>query len=90
MADTADIDVIKLYFKDIDKSPLLTAEEERQLARRIKKGDSRARRKMIQSNLRLVVNIAKRYSNYGVPLLDLIEEGNIGLMKAAKKYNPKF
>ena len=90
MGQTTDIDVVKLYFKDIDKAPLLTAEEERQLARRIKKGDSRARRKMIQSNLRLVVNIAKRYSNYGVPLLDLIEEGNIGLMKAAKKYNPKM
>lgn len=89
MAQTTDIDVIKLYFKDIDKVPLLTAEEEKRLAKRIKKGDARARRKMVQSNLRLVVNIAKKYSKYGVPFLDLIEEGNLGLMRAAKKYDPK-
>lgn len=89
MSYTADVDVVKLYFKDIDKTPLLTADEEKKLARRIRKGDARARRKMIQANLRLVVNVAKRYSRYGVPLLDLIEEGNLGLMKAAKKYDPK-
>ncbi len=87
---SSDLDVVKLYFKDIDKTPLLTHEEEKQLAIRIKKGDAKARRKLIQSNLRLVVNIAKKYSHYGVPLLDLIEEGNIGLMKAVKKYNPKM
>ncbi|NQT90507.1 MAG: RNA polymerase sigma factor RpoD/SigA [Candidatus Omnitrophica bacterium] len=82
-----DSDVTKLYFKDIEHIPLLTHEEEVKLARRIKKGDSRARKTMIQSNLRLVINIAKRYIYTGVPMLDLIEEGNIGLMKAARKYD---
>lgn len=84
-----DSDAVKLYFKDIERTPLLTHEEEIKLARRIKKGDSRARKKMVQANLRLVVNIAKRYSYTGVPMLDLIEEGNIGLIKATKKYDPK-
>lgn len=84
-----DSDSIKLYFKDIERTPLLSHEEELKLARRIKKGDSRARKKMVQANLRLVVNIAKRYSYTGVPMLDLIEEGNIGLMKATKRYDPK-
>ncbi|UCH12141.1 MAG: sigma-70 family RNA polymerase sigma factor [Candidatus Omnitrophota bacterium] len=90
MQRSTDIDVVKLYLKDIDKAPLLSAEEEIRLARRIKKGDTRARRKMVQCNLRLVVNIAKKYSRYGVPLLDLIEEGNLGLMKAVKKYDPRM
>lgn len=79
--------IIKLYFKDIEKIPLLSHEEEIELAKRIKKGDSRARRKMVHANLRLVVNIAKKYAYAGVPLLDLIEEGNIGLIKAVKKYD---
>jgi len=82
------MDPIRLYLKDINKLPLLTAKEEKDLARRIKKGDRRARQKMIQSNLRLVINIAKKYSYLGVPMLDLIEEGNLGLMKAVEKYNP--
>ncbi len=90
MQRSTDIDVVKLYLKDIDKAPLLSAEEEIRLAKRIKKGDTRARRKMVQCNLRLVVNIAKKYSRYGVPLLDLIEEGNLGLMKAVKKYDPRM
>ncbi|NQT95124.1 MAG: RNA polymerase sigma factor RpoD/SigA [Candidatus Omnitrophica bacterium] len=85
----ADTNVLMLYFKDIESFPLLSHKEEMELARRIKKGDSRARKKMVQANLRLVVNIAKRYSYTGVPMLDLIEEGNIGLMKAVKKYDPK-
>lgn len=84
-----DSDAVKLYFKDIERTPLLSQEEELKLAQRIKKGDSRARKKMVQANLRLVVNIAKRYSYTGVPILDLIEEGNIGLMKATKKFDPK-
>lgn len=83
-----DKDVLKLYFKDIDRIPLLTREEEVRFAQRAMKGDSRARKKMIQANLRLVVNIAKRYTYTGVPMLDLIEEGNMGLMKAVKKYDP--
>ena len=82
------MDPIRLYLKDINKLPLLTAQEERDLAKKIKKGDKRARQTMIQSNLRLVINIAKKYSYLGVPMLDLIEEGNLGLMKAVEKYNP--
>jgi RNA polymerase primary sigma factor len=82
------MDAIKLYLKDIKNIPLLTPEEEKRLARRIKRGDKEAKKKMIQSNLRLVINIAKRYSYFGVPMLDLIEEGNLGLMKAVTKFNP--
>ena len=84
------MDAIKLYLKDIKNIPLLTAEEELDLARKIKKGSKPARAKMIRSNLRLVINIAKRYSYLGVPMMDLIEEGNLGLMKAVEKYNPKL
>ena len=83
------MDAIRLYLKDIKKLPLLTSEEEIFLANRIKKGDKAARAKMIQSNLRLVINIAKKYSHLGVSMLDLIEEGNMGLMKAVEKFNPK-
>jgi len=82
------VDAIKLYLRAIKDIPLLTAEQERSLSRKIRKGDARARKKMIQSNLRLVINIAKRYSKLGVPMMDLIEEGNLGLIKAVKKYNP--
>ena len=83
------MDAIRLYLKDIKKLPLLTPEEEIYLAKRIKKGDKAARQKMIQSNLRLVINIAKKYSYLGVSMMDLIEEGNLGLMKAVEKFNPK-
>ena len=82
------MDAIKLYLKDIRDLPLLTAEEEKELAYKIKKGNKKARQKMIKSNLRLVINIAKKYSYLGVPMLDLIEEGNLGLMKAVTKYDP--
>ena len=78
---------LKTYLKDIRNIPLLTPKEEIDLSKRIKKGDEQARKKMIQSNLRLVINIAKRYMHLGIPLLDLIEEGNIGLMKAVAKFN---
>ena len=83
------MDNIKLYLKDIKDLPLLSAKEEVDLAKKIKCGDRLARQKMIQSNLRLVINIAKKYSYLGVPMLDLIEEGNLGLMKAVEKYNHK-
>ena len=83
------MDAIKRYLKEIKNIPLLTAEEEIDLAKKVKKGNKRAKEKMIRSNLRLVINIAKRYSYLGVPILDLIEEGNLGLMKAVEKYNPK-
>ncbi len=79
-------DAIKLYLKEIQKSNLLTAEEERQLAGLIAEGDEAARARMIESNLRLVVKIAKRYMNRGLPFLDLIEEGNMGLIKAVEKF----
>ena len=83
------MDPIRSYLKDIRSIPLLTAKEEIQLATKIRRGDLKAKRQMTLSNLRLVINIAKRYSHLGVPLLDLIEEGNLGLMKAVLKYNPK-
>lgn len=83
------MDSVKAYLKDIEREPLLTAEEELDLAKKIKKGDAKAKKRMIEANLRLVVSIAKKYSYFGVPLLDLIEEGNLGLMKAVTKYNPK-
>ncbi|HEY5672630.1 MAG TPA: sigma-70 family RNA polymerase sigma factor [Malonomonas sp.] len=79
-------DAIKLYLKEIQKSTLLTAEEERELAGRIAQGDDAARARMIESNLRLVVKFAKRYMNRGLPFLDLIEEGNMGLIKAVEKF----
>ncbi|HQP10432.1 MAG TPA: sigma-70 family RNA polymerase sigma factor [Candidatus Omnitrophota bacterium] len=82
------IDSIKAYLKDIRAIPLLKPEEEIELSNRIKKGDKAAREKMIRANLRLVISIAKRYINLGVPLNDLIEEGNIGLMKSIEKFDP--
>ncbi len=82
------MDPIRSYLKDIKLIPLLTAKQEIDLAKKIRRGDLVAKRQMTLSNLRLVINIAKRYSHLGVPLLDLIEEGNLGLMKAVMKYNP--
>ena len=79
-------DAIKLYLREIQKSKLLTADEEKELAGRIAKGDKSARDRMIESNLRLVVKIAKRYINRGLPFLDLIEEGNMGLIKAVERF----
>ena len=83
------MEALKTYLKEVRTIPLLTAEEEITLAKRIAKGDEQARKKMIRSNLRLVINIAKRYFYLGIPFLDLIEEGNLGLMKAVDKFNPK-
>lgn len=82
------VESIKTYLKEIRHIPLLTAQEELEFSRKVRKGDKEARKKMIQSNLRLVINIAKRYSNFGIGLMDLIEEGNIGLMKAVDKFKP--
>jgi RNA polymerase primary sigma factor len=79
---------IKLYLREIGQVKLLTPQEEIQLAARIKKGDKRARELMIKANLRLVVKIAHDYENFGLPLLDLINEGNIGLMKAVERFDP--
>src|SRR6266404_8782220 len=79
----------RLYLREIGQTPLLTPEEEVELARRIKRGDRKARDRMIKSNLRLVVKIARDYENFGLPLLDLINEGNIGLMKGVERFDPK-
>lgn len=83
------MDPIRSYLKDIKAIPLLTAKQEIELAKRIRQGDAKAKRHMTLANLRLVINIAKRYAHLGVPLLDLIEEGNLGLMKGVMKYNPR-
>jgi RNA polymerase primary sigma factor len=79
---------LETYLTEINEVPLLKAEEERELARRIKKGDVAARERMIRANLRLVVSIAKSYLNRGLSFLDLIEEGNLGLLKAVERFNP--
>ena len=79
---------IKIYLREIGQIPLLTPEQEIELAAKIKKGDKAARSLMIRSNLRLVVKIAHDYANLGLPLLDLISEGNIGLMKAVERFDP--
>lgn len=80
---------IKIYLREIGQIPLLTPDDEVRLADKIKKGDQEARALMIKSNLRLVVKIAHDYANLGLPLLDLISEGNIGLMKAVERFDPK-
>jgi RNA polymerase nonessential primary-like sigma factor len=82
-------DVTQLYLNEIGREALLTPEEERVLAYRVREGDFDARQKMIEHNLRLVVNIAKHYINRGLTLLDLIEEGNLGLMHALDKFEPE-
>ncbi|MDA7867828.1 RNA polymerase sigma factor RpoD/SigA [Akkermansiaceae bacterium] len=79
---------LRLYMREISETPLLTPQEEIELAALIKKGDKDARTRMIKANLRLVVKIAQDYSNYGLPLMDLISEGNIGLMKAVERFDP--
>ena len=82
-------DPTRQYLDEIGISPLLTADEEKMYARRAQRGDEEARQRMIESNLRLVVKIARRYVNRGLPLLDLIEEGNLGLIHAVKKFDPE-
>ena len=80
---------IKMYLREISNIPLLTQDEETELAKRISEGDEEAKSKLVESNLRLVVSIAKRFTGNGVKLLDLIQEGNIGLIKAAEKFEPE-
>ncbi len=80
-------DSLKLYFREISRVPLLTAKEEVDLSKRIEKGDLKAKQKLIASNLRLVINVAKRYMNQGLAFQDLIEEGNLGLIKASEKFS---
>jgi RNA polymerase primary sigma factor len=80
-------DALQLFLKDIGKVELLTAPQEIELAKRIERGDDNAKRQMVEANLRLVVSIAKRYRNQGLPFLDLIQEGTIGLVRAAEKFD---
>ena len=83
-----DANILTMYLKEINRIPLLTNEEEYRLAKRVQQGDEFARKRMIESNLRFVVNVAKKYQNQGIPLIDLIDEGNIGLMTALEKFDP--
>jgi len=83
------LDPTRQYLDEIGISPLLTADEEKTYSRRAQRGDESARKRMIESNLRLVVKIARRYINRGLPLLDLIEEGNLGLIRAVEKFDPE-
>jgi RNA polymerase nonessential primary-like sigma factor len=83
------VDATRMYLGEIGISPLLTAEEEVFYSRLAQKGDEAGRRRMIESNLRLVVKISRRYMNRGLPLLDLIEEGNLGLIRAVEKFDPE-
>ncbi|MCL5410543.1 MAG: RNA polymerase sigma factor RpoD/SigA [Patescibacteria group bacterium] len=90
LAETSDIgDSMGMYLTRIGRRPLLGTEEERELARRTIKGDQKAKRKLIESNLKLVVSVAKVYSRSGLPLPDLIQEGNIGLIKAVDSFDPE-
>jgi RNA polymerase nonessential primary-like sigma factor len=83
------LDATRLYLNELGASRLLTAEDEKYWGRLVRKGDEAARQKMIESNLRLVVKISRRYLNRGLPLLDLIEEGNLGLIRAVEKFDPE-
>lgn len=86
--DDASDDSVRLYLREIGKIPLLSAEEELELAQRVVAGDKRAKDKMAEANMRLVVSIAKRYSGRGLDFLDLIQEGNTGLLRAVEKFDP--
>ncbi len=86
---SSDLDAARLYLSKIDRAPLLTAEEEVYFARKVIQGDESARQRMIESNLRLVVKISRRYINRGLVFLDLIEEGNLGLIRAVEKFDPE-
>jgi len=81
-------DPVRVYFRDISRIKILSSEEEHHLAIKASNGDQDARSQMIKGNLRLVVSIAKKYSNHGLPILDLIEEGNLGLIRAVEKFDP--
>lgn len=81
---------LETYFREINQTPLLKADEERQLARQVKEGDLEAREKMVRANLRLVINIARSYTGKGLSLEDLIEEGNLGLLRAVEGFDPSM
>ncbi len=85
--DTATTDPVRMYLKEIGKIPLLSAEEELELAQRVSEGDENAKKRMVEANLRLVVSVAKHYLGRGMQLLDLVQEGNMGLLKAVEKFD---
>jgi len=80
--------LLERYLQEIGRVSLLTEEEEQELARRLREGDEEAKERFIRANLRLVVSIARRYTGYGLPLLDLIQEGNVGLLRAVERFDP--
>jgi RNA polymerase primary sigma factor len=84
----ADRDILDQYFAEVSRYPLLNADEEKALARRVQRGDHDAMEELVRRNLRFVVSVAKKYQNRGLPLIDLIGEGNVGLMTAARKFDP--
>jgi RNA polymerase primary sigma factor len=86
--DDASDDSVRLYLREIGKIPLLNSEDELELAKRVVAGDKKAKDKMAEANMRLVVSIAKRYSGRGLDFLDLIQEGNTGLLRAVEKFDP--
>jgi len=83
-----DGEILQRYFQDVRSIPLLSQAEEQELAKRVQEGDEEAKRKMIEANLRLVIYLVKRYMNRGLPVPDLVEEGNLGLIKAVERYDP--
>lgn len=87
--ESGEFDAQSLYFREIGRYPLLTADEEKELARRVQAGDQWARQRMVECNLRLVVKLAMRYSQRGMAVMDLIEEGNLGLIRAVEKFDPE-
>ena len=84
----ADRDILDQYFAEVSRYPLLNADQEKELARKIQKGDQNALEELVKRNLRFVVSVAKKYQNRGLPLIDLIGEGNVGLLTAARKFDP--
>ena len=76
------------YFKDVSRQPMISQEEEIELTKKIKEGNEAAVKKLVEANLRFVISVAKQYQNKGVPLTDLVQEGSLGLIEGAKKYNP--
>ncbi|MDQ6828855.1 MAG: RNA polymerase subunit sigma, partial [Gemmatimonadota bacterium] len=84
----ADRDILDQYFAEVSRYPLLKADEEKVLARQVRSGDQHAMDELVRRNLRFVVSVAKKYQNRGLPLIDLIGEGNVGLLTAARKFDP--